>query len=116
MGSGTGGGPDGPAGPGSDVPGHRARVERPSFMREGSNPYGPRGSLTLDQIEEIQVYRANTEPGYFEHFYRKDGTRKSLEYFDESEFTPPQLTRLSDERPLIRAKDAPQPPKPHFLG
>ncbi|MFJ2814557.1 hypothetical protein [Streptomyces sp. NPDC087294] len=103
--------------PGSsgDAPGRHGETERPSFMREGPNPYGPRGSLTRNQIEEIQVYRANHEPGYFEHYYRKDGTRRLLERYDESGYAPPQLTRPSDGVPLIRAKDAPEPPKPHFL-
>ncbi len=84
-------------------------------MREGGDPYGPRGSLTREQIEEIQVYRANNEPGYREHYYRKDGTRKSLELYDESGQTPPQLTRVSENSPWVRAKDVPAPPKPHFL-
>ncbi|MDX3643643.1 hypothetical protein [Streptomyces sp. MB09-02B] len=84
-------------------------------MREGGNPYGPRGSLTRGQIEEIQVWRANNEPGYREHYYRKDGTRRSLELYDESGQTPPQLTRASDNSPWVRAKDVPAPPKPHFL-
>ncbi len=43
---------DGADRPDSDIPGQRTEVERPSFMREG-NPYGHRGSLTLEQIEEI---------------------------------------------------------------
>jgi len=98
-----------------DVPGQRTEIQRPDFMREGANPYGPRGSLTLEQIHEIQVYRANHEPGYFEHYYRIDGTRRNLEIYDESGLTPPQLTRLSDDAPLIPAKDAPAPPEPHFL-
>ncbi|WP_051722531.1 hypothetical protein [Streptomyces albus] len=106
---GTGSGPD------SGVPGRSPVGQRPPYMRDGANPYGPRGSLTLEQIEEIQVYRANNEPGYREHYYRKDGTRKRLEVYDESGFTPPQLTRLSDDAPWIRAKDVPAPPKPHFL-
>ncbi|QFQ98451.1 hypothetical protein F9278_22220 [Streptomyces phaeolivaceus] len=84
-------------------------------MREGSDPYGPRGSLTREQIEEIQVYRANNEPGYRERYYRKDGTRKSLEIYDESGQTPPQLTRLSENSPWARARDVPAPPKPYFL-
>ncbi|SFN02905.1 hypothetical protein SAMN04487980_1009310, partial [Streptomyces sp. cf124] len=89
--------------------------ERPSFLRDGDDPYGPRGSLTREQIEEIQVWRANNEPGYRELYYRKDGTRRSLELFDESGQTPPQLTRLSESSPWVRAKDVPAPPKPHFL-
>ncbi|MGF1341692.1 hypothetical protein ACQSMD_16465 [Streptomyces flavovirens] len=93
----------------------RQSVPRPSFMHEGTNPYGPPASRTLDKIEEIQVYRANEEPGYFEHHYRKDGTRKSLEVYDESGFAPPQLTRLSENSPWIRAKDAPAPHPPYYL-
>ncbi|MFE1171713.1 hypothetical protein [Streptomyces sp. NPDC058773] len=93
-------------------------MPRPEFMLDGPNPYGPRGRLTQEQIEEIQVYRANHEPGYFKDYYKGGehlGDRKSLELTDESGLTPPQLTRLSDDSPLIRAKDAPEPPKPHFL-
>ncbi|MEU0033241.1 hypothetical protein [Streptomyces sp. NPDC006333] len=74
-------------------------------MREGPNPYGPRGSLSLDQIEEIQVYRANHEPGYLDHYYRKDGTRRFLGRYDESGYTPPQLTRPSEDMPWTPAKD-----------
>ncbi|MFE3899888.1 hypothetical protein ACFXPY_05845 [Streptomyces sp. NPDC059153] len=97
------------------IPPQRPRVPRPSFMHEGANPYGPRGSLTLEQIEDIQVYRANEEPGYFERYYKGNGTRIRVERHDASGFTPPQLTRLSENDPWIRAKDAPAPPEPHFL-
>ncbi|MFD9521331.1 hypothetical protein ACFWAW_29075, partial [Streptomyces sp. NPDC059979] len=93
----------------------RQPVPRPDFMRDGVNPYGPRGSLSRQQIEEIQIYRANEEPGYREHYYRKDGTRKSLEVYDESGITPLQLARLTDDAPWIRAKDVPAPPTPHYL-
>ncbi|WP_327728922.1 hypothetical protein OG250_22660 [Streptomyces sp. NBC_00487] len=106
---------DGTARPEGDGTGGHAPGERPSFMREGGNPYGPRGSLTRVQIEEIQVWRANNEPGYREHYYRKDGTRKSLELYDESGQTPPQLTQVSENSPWVPAKDVPAPPKPHFL-
>ncbi|MFJ2570058.1 hypothetical protein ACIOYT_06520 [Streptomyces halstedii] len=93
----------------------RQHVPRPSFMHAGANPYGPQASRTTEKIQEIQVYRANEEPGYFEHHYKKDGTRKSLEIYDESGFAPPQLTRLSENSPWIRAQDAPAPPPPHYL-
>ncbi|MGK5696567.1 hypothetical protein ACSNOJ_27390 [Streptomyces sp. URMC 128] len=98
----------------SGLPSQHSEVPRPSFMRDGTNPYGPRGTLTREQIEEIQVYRANNEPGYLKQYYRKNGTRLDLELHDESGYTPPQLTRLSDNDPWIRAKDAPEPPKPHY--
>ncbi|MFE8975612.1 hypothetical protein ACFYM7_19570 [Streptomyces cyaneofuscatus] len=90
-------------------------VPRPTFMLDGPNPYGRPGSLTLEQIEEIQVYRANEEPGYFDRYYRSDGTRKRVEVHDASGYAPPQLARLSEGTPWIRAKDAPAPPPPHFL-
>ncbi|MFF9805588.1 hypothetical protein ACF1G5_10700 [Streptomyces coeruleorubidus] len=114
VGTGPGGsGLDG-TGPDSGLPSQHSEVPRPSFMRDGTNPYGPRGTLTREQIEEIQVYRANNEPGYLKQYYRKNGTRLDLELHDESGYTPPQLTRLSDNGPWIRAKDAPEPPKPHY--
>ncbi|MFC8288977.1 hypothetical protein [Streptomyces cyaneofuscatus] len=90
-------------------------VPRPTFMLDGPNPYGRPGSLTLEQIEDIQVYRANEEPGYFDQYYRSDGTRKRVEVHDASGYAPPQLARLSEGTPWIRAKDAPAPPPPHFL-
>ncbi|MFF2534827.1 hypothetical protein [Streptomyces cyaneofuscatus] len=90
-------------------------VPRPTFMLDGPHPYGRPGSLTLEQIEDIQVYRANEEPGYFERYYRSDGTRKRVEVHDASGYAPPQLARLSEGTPWIRAKDAPAPPPPHFL-
>ncbi|MFF2013320.1 hypothetical protein ACFVWY_30245 [Streptomyces sp. NPDC058195] len=111
-----------PGGPGrgsglgdSLTPPQRQPVPRPDFMHDGPNPYRSRKPLTQEQIEEIQVYRANEEPGYFERFYRKDGTRVRVERIDESGLTPPQLTRLLETDPWIRAKDAPQPPSPHYL-
>ncbi|MFB8393000.1 hypothetical protein [Streptomyces yangpuensis] len=90
-------------------------VTRPAFMLDGPNPYGPRGRLSLEQIEEIQVYRANQEPGYLKDYYQKQGHRLRLSVKDESGFTPPQLTRISENHPWIRAKDAPQAPEPWFL-
>ncbi|MFF6786728.1 hypothetical protein [Streptomyces sp. NPDC012510] len=107
---------DGTARPDGDGTGGRGAGERPSFMRDGDNPYGPRGSLTDDQIAEIQVYRANHEPGYFEKYYKVNGNRVRLDRFDESDYTPPQLTRESPNHPWVLVKDGPQPVKPHYLG
>lgn len=112
----VGEGANGTARPDSDVPARPAGTERPSFMRDGDNPYGPRGSLTDEQIAEIQVYRANHEPGYFEKYYKVNGNRLRLDRFDESDFTPPQLTRESPNHPWALVKDAPEPLKPHYLG
>ncbi|EDY52613.1 hypothetical protein SSCG_05641 [Streptomyces clavuligerus] len=113
--SGGGRGGDGsPGGSGGDD-GPPNPLERPSYMRDGKNPYGPPGSLTLEQIERIQVYRANTEPGYFEEFYKKNGDRRLLSRTDASELAPPQLTRSGPNEPWVRAKDAPDPPPPSYL-
>lgn len=65
----------------------------PSFMRQGDNPYGPPGSLTAEQIKEIQTYRANHEKGYFKEYYEKRGHRSYVDVPDESGFPPPQLIR-----------------------
>ncbi|MGI5470647.1 hypothetical protein [Streptomyces sp. CA-132043] len=111
---GLGGGTDGA--PSHNSADSRAGTERPSFMHDGDNPYGPRGSLTDKQIAEIQVYRANHEPGYFEDFYKENGNRKNLKLVDASGHTPPQLTRESRSHPWIPAKDAPEPLKPDYLG
>ncbi|CAL9486363.1 hypothetical protein [Streptomyces sp. enrichment culture] len=109
-------GDDGPGNePGEAAPGQAGEAQRPSFMREGSNPYGPRGSLTREQIEEIQVYRANQEPGYFERYYKDNGWRKRLNLRDESGLTPPQLALGSESASWIRAKDTPEAPEPYFL-
>ncbi|MDG9718721.1 hypothetical protein [Streptomyces sp. DH24] len=111
------GGADGAGGMAEKVAAaQREAMRRPEFMRDGPNPYGPRGSLTREQIEQIQVYRANHDPDYLSRHYRRDGTRKNLSVYDESGFTPPQLTRFSDDAPWIRAKDVPEPPQPHYLG
>ncbi|MGW1051615.1 hypothetical protein [Streptomyces sp. NPDC002521] len=95
---------------------HDAEAARPSFMHDGDNPYGPAGSLSEEQVREIQVYRANHEPGYFEDFYKSNGNRKSLEFYDESGRTPPQLTRESPNHPWVTVHDAPPPVRPRYLG
>ncbi|MFD8414877.1 hypothetical protein ACFV2Q_24495 [Streptomyces sp. NPDC059650] len=93
----------------------RKPMERPSFMLHGDNPYGPPGHLTDAEVQQIQVYRANEEPGYFEQYYKENGNRKRLAFKDESGTTPPQLTRMNENSPWIRVKDAPEPPTPHYL-
>jgi hypothetical protein len=84
-------------------------AERPSFMGEGDNPYGPPGSLTPEQIKEIQVYRANHEPGYFEKYYRNNGRRLNTKTLDESGFPPVQLDVDPVTKVKTAASDAPPP-------
>ncbi|MFJ1751843.1 hypothetical protein [Kitasatospora sp. NPDC088134] len=92
----------------------RPRVQRPDFMGDPPDIYG-RPGLTKDQVEQIQVYRANEEAGYREQYYDKNGRRLLLATKDESGQTPPQLMQLKPDAPWIRAKDAPEPPEPHYL-
>jgi hypothetical protein len=68
------------------------------------------------EIMDEQVQRANHEPGYFERYYKSNGNRKSLELFDETGTTPPQLTRESANHPWTAVHDAPPPLKPRYLG
>ncbi|MGW2253833.1 hypothetical protein ACWCXH_27115 [Kitasatospora sp. NPDC001660] len=89
-------------------------LKRPEFMKDGPNPYGEPTSLTKEQIEQIQVYRANEEPGYREQYYDKNGHRKDLSVSDESGYTPPQLAKLAEDAPWTPAKDAPEAPAPRY--
>lgn len=82
-------------------------------MRDGDYPYGPKDSLTSEQIKEIQVYRANHEPGYFKDHYYADGRRLDTKLPDESGLVPVQLdvhpvtgvkTAASDALPPIPAR------------
>ncbi|MBP2056766.1 hypothetical protein J2Z21_009785, partial [Streptomyces griseochromogenes] len=86
---GSGGGhglPDGPSGPGSgyELPGQRGSDVRPT----GKDWYD---DLDPHQIKDVQVYRANHEPGYRERYYQKNGHRLRVAIPDESGFAPPQL-------------------------
>ncbi|MEE1822906.1 hypothetical protein PUR61_11980 [Streptomyces sp. BE20] len=114
-GTGPAGTADNAAGAGDNAATPRQPVPRPATMLDGPNPYGERGRLDKGQIEEIQVYRANEEPGYFEDHYNILGRRLSGKPIDESGFPPPQLTKLSEDGPWIRAKDSPEAPDPHYL-
>ncbi|MHB9757442.1 hypothetical protein ACYBSK_23955 [Streptomyces sp. BYX5S] len=49
--------------------------------------------LNPHQIKDVQVYRANHEPGYRETYYQKHGHRLRLAIADESGFAPPQLAK-----------------------
>ncbi len=62
----------------------------------GTSPHKPKGSswyegLSPQQIADVQVYRANHEPGYRERYYQKNGYRHRETTPDESGFAPPQL-------------------------
>jgi hypothetical protein len=113
--TGRSGGSDGTSVPDGDASAQHPFVPaRPSFMRDGDNPYGPRGSLTPRQIMEIQVYRANREPGYLKQYYAKDGRRLDVDVPDESGFPPPQLVKDPQNPKVWISKDdspAPLPPK-----
>ncbi|MGW0836694.1 hypothetical protein [Streptomyces prunicolor] len=77
---------DGPSGRGSgnDQPVQRGADEHPT----GKDWYD---DLNPHQIKDVQVYRANHEPGYREAYYQKNGQRIRVAIPDESGFAPPQL-------------------------
>ncbi|UXY27679.1 hypothetical protein [Streptomyces sp. HUAS TT20] len=106
------GGADGVHEPDPNASARQVSPARPSFMRDGDTPYGPRGTLTPDQIKEIQVYRANHEPGYFKKYYMIDGRRLNTTIKDESGFVPVQLDVDPATKIKTAASDAP-PPIPH---
>ncbi|MFF0712930.1 hypothetical protein ACWEVM_04155 [Streptomyces bauhiniae] len=89
-GSGHGGGsaPDLPAQRGADQP--------PS----GGDWYD---SLNPREIKDVQIYRANHEPGYFEKYYQQNGHRLRVATPDESGFAPPQLTKGPGRQAWIAA-------------
>ncbi|WP_257004247.1 hypothetical protein [Streptomyces sp. SA15] len=91
------------------TPDRPSSPERPPFMRDGDNPYGPPGSLTPEQIKEIQVYRANHEPGYFKDHYYADGRRLDTTVTDESGLVPVQLDVDPATKVKSAASDAPPP-------
>ncbi|MFI1045909.1 hypothetical protein ACH4U3_08785 [Streptomyces griseoruber] len=103
-----GGGP-GDLGDDATAAGHHAAPERPDFMRDGGNPYGPKDSLTPEQIKEIQVYRANHEPGYYEKYYYDDGRRLRTNIPDESGYAPVQMHVDPVTGVKTAASDAPPP-------
>ncbi|MFC8219681.1 hypothetical protein ACFUTY_16120 [Streptomyces sp. NPDC057362] len=96
--------------------GASAAAQPPRFMREGPNPYGAPGSLTPKQIVDIQVYRANHEPGYREKYYDRTGRRLSVEIPDESGFPPPQLVKDPRNPNIwITKEDTPPPFPPKYV-
>ncbi|QFQ99281.1 hypothetical protein F9278_27570 [Streptomyces phaeolivaceus] len=97
-------GPRGDHGPGSD--GWQAGA--------GDEPH-PVGKDWYDQLEphqikDVQVYRANHEPGYFEKYYRENGRRLRVAVADESGYPPPHLKKDPNHPgSWIAATDKPPP-------
>ncbi|MGW2719827.1 hypothetical protein [Streptomyces sp. NPDC001492] len=79
---------NGPSGSGSGG-------ELPGRTSDGVHPTGKGWYDDLDphQIKDVQVYRANHEPGYRETYYQKNGHRIRVAVPDESGFAPPQLVK-----------------------
>ncbi|MFI0267733.1 hypothetical protein [Streptomyces luteogriseus] len=115
---GRSGEPDGTSVPDGDAFAQHPDVPaRPSFMQDGDNPYGPSGALTPRQIMEIQVYRANREPGYLKQYYAKDGRRLDVDVPDESGFPPPQLVKdPQNPKVWISSDDSPAPLPPKYVS
>ncbi|WP_329015151.1 protein phosphatase [Streptomyces sp. NBC_01601] len=79
-----------------DIPGQRGADQPPS----GSDWYD---SLNPREIKDVQIYRANHEPGYFEKYYQQNGHRLRVATPDESGFAPPQLTKDPGHQAWIAA-------------
>ncbi|WP_200259349.1 hypothetical protein [Streptomyces sp. HSG2] len=84
----------------------------------GSSPTGGGRSGATDPVDVMrqQVNRANTEPGYFEKYYKVNGNRLSTRVTDEGGFVPPQLVKDPETGKWIAASEAPPPVPPKFLG
>ncbi|MFE7165935.1 hypothetical protein [Streptomyces sp. NPDC057616] len=74
------------------------------------------GAADPGAVMHRQVYRANHEPGYFEKYYRKNGTRLSTKVADESGLVPPQLVKDPPTGRWIAVNDAPPPLPPKYTG
>ncbi|MVO83409.1 hypothetical protein GPA10_01215 [Streptomyces sp. p1417] len=112
SGSGHGPGPRGGSGSGTgDLPGRGPGGPHPA----GAGWYD---DLSPQQIKDVQVYRANHEPGYFEKYYQIHGRRNRLHITDESGFTPPHLKKdPNNPHSWIAASDKPSPfPEKYLPG
>jgi hypothetical protein len=80
---------------------------RDSLLPEGKNWYE---GLEPHQIKDVQVYRANHDPGYFEKYYRDNGRRHRVFVTDESGYPPPHLKKdPHDPKSWIAATDKASP-------
>ncbi|TQN32521.1 hypothetical protein FHX37_2484 [Haloactinospora alba] len=60
--------------------------------------------------------KANTDPEWFEKYYKSNGHRRDTAFLDENGNTLPQLTRASEGDPWISKDTLPPPEKPDYLG
>ncbi|MER6358673.1 hypothetical protein ABT186_44550 [Streptomyces sp. NPDC001634] len=66
--------------------------------------------LDPHQIKDVQVYRANHEPGYLEKYYKNNGRRLRVFITDESGYPPPHLKKDPNHPgSWIAASDKPSP-------
>ncbi|MFF8992670.1 hypothetical protein ACF09H_22580 [Streptomyces sp. NPDC014983] len=86
-----------------DLPGQRSDDVHPA----GTGWYK---NLDPHQIKDVQVYRANHEPGYFDKYYRSNGRRLRVFITDESGHVPPHLKKDPNHPGTwIAASDKPSP-------
>ncbi len=118
------GGPEVPAGgnvdgfgDGAVHSGDEAQRQHPEQRETGNGGGRDVDEAARDRARmDEQVQRANADPKYFKDFYKSNGNRKSLELYDETGTTPPQLTRESPNHPWVAVHDAPAPLKPRYVG
>ncbi|MEV5983574.1 hypothetical protein AB0L85_00915 [Streptomyces sp. NPDC052051] len=90
-------------GTGENLPGQRPAEVHPV----GQDWYD---QLDPHQVKDVQVYRANHEPGYFEKYYRDNGRRHRIAIRDESEYPPPHLKKDPNHPGTWIAATDKQPP------
>lgn len=82
----------------------------------GENQDRGSGHSSPEETVRWQVEKANSDPEWFEKYYKSNGHRRNTTFLDENGDTLPQLTRASDSDPWI-AKDTLSPPKkPDYIG
>ncbi|MDQ0790370.1 hypothetical protein [Streptomyces sp. B3I8] len=84
----------------------------PGQRRDSPHPEGKGWYEDLEphQIKDVQVYRANHDPGYFEKYYRDNGRRHRVFITDESGYPPPHLKKDPNHPGnWIAAADKPSP-------
>ncbi|MEV1051792.1 hypothetical protein [Streptomyces sp. NPDC049887] len=106
----------GPVGDGHGGTGSGGHVPEQRGGGSSATGGGRSGATDPRDVMRHQVNRANTEPGYFEKYYKVNGNRLSTKVTDESGFVPPQLVKDPATGKWIAASEAPPPIPPKLLG
>ncbi|ONK12164.1 hypothetical protein [Streptomyces sp. MP131-18] len=106
----------GGAGGGGHIPGQRggdSGTGGGGGGRDGNDGFAEPDATTVRQ----QVERANTDPSWFDEYYRSDGHRRSTAAADENGHMLPILSRdPNNPGQWIARSDVPPPVPPSFIG